>query len=311
MQVHIDTDLGDNPDDAGALAMVLGWPGVDLVAVTTAADPDGQRAGYVRYLLDMLGRPDVPVAAGAGESLSGTPMGEPADPDRYWGQAIPALPGPPSAALDLLIRSAETGAAIVGIGPFTNLALLVRHRPDSLRHVPVTVMGGWLDPPAAGLPDWGPEADWNVQADQAAAQILVTHADVLTLSLMPPSMPATLRRRQLPRLAASGPIGRLLARQSLACSADRHREPLGRTYPGLPDDLVNFHWDPVACAVALGWEGATVEPTQVSTTHTHGALRFMHDPGGHAVRVLRQVDADAFTETWLRAVERAQRGSLL
>ncbi len=27
---------------------------------------------------------------------------------------------------------------------------------------------------------------------------------------------------------------------------------LGRGHPDLPDDLINFHWDPVACAVGLG-----------------------------------------------------------
>ena len=34
---------------------------------------------------------------------------------------------------------------------------------------------------------------------------------------------------------------------------------LGRVHAGLPDDLLNFHYDPVACAVALGWPGAAVE----------------------------------------------------
>jgi hypothetical protein len=30
---------------------------------------------------------------------------------------------------------------------------------------------------------------------------------------------------------------------------------LGREHAALPDDLVNFHYDPVACAVALRWPG--------------------------------------------------------
>jgi hypothetical protein len=30
---------------------------------------------------------------------------------------------------------------------------------------------------------------------------------------------------------------------------------LGRAHAGLPDDIVNFHHDPLTCAVALGWAG--------------------------------------------------------
>lgn len=66
MRLHIDTDLGGDPDDACALAMVLGWPDVDLVRITTTADPDGLRAGYVAHVLELVGRMDIPVAAGAG-----------------------------------------------------------------------------------------------------------------------------------------------------------------------------------------------------------------------------------------------------
>ena len=33
MRIHLDTDLGGDPDDACALAMLLGWPGVELVGI--------------------------------------------------------------------------------------------------------------------------------------------------------------------------------------------------------------------------------------------------------------------------------------
>jgi inosine-uridine nucleoside N-ribohydrolase len=43
--VHLDTDFAGDTDDAAALAMLPGWPGIELAAVTTVADPDGRRAG--------------------------------------------------------------------------------------------------------------------------------------------------------------------------------------------------------------------------------------------------------------------------
>jgi purine nucleosidase len=54
-RLHLDTDLGGEIDDLCALAMLLGWPGVGLLAVTTVADDRGRRAGGARYAFDTAG----------------------------------------------------------------------------------------------------------------------------------------------------------------------------------------------------------------------------------------------------------------
>lgn len=54
-RLHLDTDLGGEIDDLCALAMLLGWPGVELLAVTTVADDRGRRAGVARYAFDTVG----------------------------------------------------------------------------------------------------------------------------------------------------------------------------------------------------------------------------------------------------------------
>jgi inosine-uridine nucleoside N-ribohydrolase len=59
LRVHLDTDLGSDTDDLCALAMLLGWPDVDVVGVTTVSDPGGIRAGMTRYALGLAGRDDV------------------------------------------------------------------------------------------------------------------------------------------------------------------------------------------------------------------------------------------------------------
>lgn len=311
MRLHIDTDLGGDPDDACALAMVVGWPGVELVGITTTADPDGQRAGYAAHVLELAGRTDVPVVAGAGRSLTtGRRMGEVADHVRYWGEgSVPPRPGPPQAAVDLLDRSIELGATLAAIGPYTNLAMLDAWRPGRLEGVPVVAMGGWVCPPEDGLPAWGPARDWNVQCDTQAARILADRAD-LTLVTLPAAMDAWLREEHLPRLRESGSLGALLARQSIARADDGDMRRLGRDHKGLPDDLVNFHWDPVACAVALGWSGVTVRDMRVQPVLDDGVLSFRPDQRGRSLRVVTAVDGDAFTKTWLDAVEGAQRRPL-
>jgi purine nucleosidase len=307
MRLHIDTDLGGDPDDACALAMVLGWPDVDLVGITTTAEPDGQRAGYVAHVLELVGRTDIPVAAGAERSLTtGQFMGEVPEHARYWGgPRVAPRPGAQSAVTELLERSIDSGATIAAIGPYTNLSLLAAHRPGRLNGARVVAMGGWVHPPAPGLPAWGPEMDWNVQCDTEAALTLVGSAD-LTLVTMPAPMTAPLREVDLPRLAASGPLGAALARQSAAHGADYAMRELGRAHTGLPDDLVNFHWDEVACAVALGWSGTTMEELTLTPVQVGDVVRFQPGEDGRDIRVVTHVDGEAFAEMWISAVEAAQ-----
>src|SRR6478672_5625015 len=92
-KLHIDTDLGGDIDDLCALAMVLHWPDVELLAVTTNSDDQGRRAGYTRYALDLAGRADIAVAAGADVAL-GCYRVKPGFPEEriYWPAAIPPNP---------------------------------------------------------------------------------------------------------------------------------------------------------------------------------------------------------------------------
>jgi inosine-uridine nucleoside N-ribohydrolase len=145
MRIHLDTDLGGDPDDACALAMLLGWPDVEVVGITTTADQGGRRAGYVAHCLELAGREDIPLAAGAVASLTTQKLAAPiVDDERYWPTTLKARPSTPGAGLDLLDRSIEQGATVVAIGPFTNLALLEATRPGSLSRVPIVAVGSCL-----------------------------------------------------------------------------------------------------------------------------------------------------------------------
>jgi purine nucleosidase len=304
VRIHLDTDLGGDTDDACALAMLLGWPGVEITGITTVADPGGHRAAYVAHLLRLAGRDDIPLAAGA--EVSSTTLGRayPIVDERHWPADIIPRPSPPGAALDLLERSLDAGATLVAIGPYTNLALLEIAQSNSLSRQPIVVMGGWVQPPAPGLPQWGPDMDFNVQWDTRAAEVVAATAR-LTLVTLPATLNAHLRRADLPRLRAAGPLGQLLARQSEAHGQVREMEQLGREHPGLPDDLLNFQYDPVACAVALGWAGAAIEDARLRPRWQDGVLSFQPHPEGRSTRVVLEVDGAAFGETWLSAVEAA------
>jgi len=314
VRVHLDTDLGGDPDDACALALLLGLPSVELTGVTTTIDPGGRRAGLVREVLRLAGRDDVPVVAGAEHSSSHDRPASPETGPRYWPGPVDPLPADPGAAVDAIRRSVAGGATLVAIGPLTNLAMLEAARPGSLRTSRTVAMGGWLGtaPPGPGMPPWGPARDFNVQWDVRAAEAVLAACDDVTLVPVTTTVGVPLRRADLPRLAAAGRLGALLARQSQAYADDRGYPQLARQYAGLPDDLVNFHHDPLTCAVATDWSGATVTDARVRVVVEDAVLRL--EPAGAAdaaartVRLAVGADAAAFTELWLAAVERAAAG---
>jgi purine nucleosidase len=304
VRIHLDTDLGGDTDDACALAMLLGWPGAEITGITTVADSGGRRAAYVAYLLRLARREDIPLAAGAEVSSTTLGRADPVEDERHWPASIIPRPSPAGAALDLLERSLDLGATLIAIGPYTNLALLEITRAGSLARQQVVVMGGWVRPPAPGLPQWGPDMDYNVQWDTRAAEVVAATAR-LTLVTLPATLNAHLHSADLPRLRAAGPLGQLLARQSESHGQANQMEQLGREHAGLPDDLLNFQYDPVACALALGWSGATTEDMPVKPVRKHGVLSFKPHPKGRSTRVVVDVDGSAFHETWLSSVEAA------
>ena len=99
----------------------------------------------------------------------------------------------------------------------------------------------------------------------------------------------------------------MLADQSEAWAQDSGMGNLGRAHAALPDDLLNFHYDPIACAVALGWPGAVVEDMDLQPVLDGEVLRFQPHPEGRLMRVVVDLDAEGFAEKWLSAVEAAQR----
>jgi purine nucleosidase len=304
-RIHLDTDLGGDPDDVCALAMLLGWPDVELVAITTTIDPGGLRAGYVAHCLKLAGREDIPVVAGVEVESTSLRVADPViDDERFWPTNLQPRPSPPGDALDLLYQSIEQGATVGAIGPYTNLALLEVARPGALSKTPIVVMGGLVRPPDRGLPQWGPEMDWNFQWETRASEIVAATAD-LTLATLPATLKALLRAADLPRLRASGPLGDLIARQSEAHAHNTSMTELGRSHPGLPDDLLNFHYDPVACAAAVGWSGLSIEEIRLKTRRDGDILLLQSAEDGRLTRVVQDIDGPAFQEAWMSAIEHA------
>ncbi|MEA2553577.1 MAG: hypothetical protein QOJ65_1753 [Fimbriimonadaceae bacterium] len=304
MKLHLDTDLGGDIDDLCALAMLLRWPGeVEITGITTVAEHGGKRAGYVRYALDLEGGEGIPVAAGTdvSEIPYRYPMLLPPE-DRYWPEPIAAAPGPVSGALELLKSSIEQGAVIVGIGPYTNLALLERAHVGILAQAKVVLMGGFLHSPPPGYPAWTREHDFNVQSDVASARFVFESCSPTLVTLAATAQTA-LRETHVPRLESAGALGKLIARQAVAQAEDEQIQTLHAGDEKVPPDMLNFQHDPLACAIALGWkDGATIEDVAILSEEKEGWLIQRVDPSGRPMQVVTKVDGAGFSEFWIETV---------
>ncbi len=65
IEIHLDTDFGGDIDDACALALLLRSPNAQITGITTVAENEGKRAGQVKYTLEIAGKKDIPIKAGA------------------------------------------------------------------------------------------------------------------------------------------------------------------------------------------------------------------------------------------------------
>ncbi|AYR24667.1 nucleoside hydrolase [Herbaspirillum rubrisubalbicans] len=175
--VIIDCDPGI--DDALALFLAAGSVELTLLAVTTTAGnrPAAITAGNARKLMDLAGRPNLAVHAGAERPLSGHPArcnlvhGEDG-----LGGVLPGRPGaidnePSALALVRHLREAPAGSIdLVAMGPLTNLALAELLVPGTLRRVrQLSVMGGALRVPG----NITPAAEFNFYVDPLAADVVM------------------------------------------------------------------------------------------------------------------------------------------
>jgi inosine-uridine nucleoside N-ribohydrolase len=303
-KIHIDTDLGGDIDDICALALVLRWPDADIVGITTVADDNGIRAGYVRYILALEGRTGIPVAAGADSSQPfyrdrpGLPPEK-----RYWPEPVTPFPTPLEDALALLKFSIEQDAIIVAIGPYTNLYLLDIQHPGILNQANLFLMGGYIYPTRPGYPKWGNDFDYNIQVDVKSAHHVIQHSNP-TLIPLTVTVETALRRAYLASLRASGPLGNLIAHQAEMFAEDEQYETKhGQTCDHLPNDLINFQHDPLACAIALGYtEGVEITelPLRLDVKDTYLTERI--DPTGKPTRVVTGIDGPRFSDFWLERI---------
>jgi purine nucleosidase len=170
-KIIIDTDIGDDVDDAFAVGLALASPELEILGITTAWGDTRLRARMVDRLLQETGNANIPVAEGI-VTQSKTPFSQ-----ARWAQRGPTKSHP--AAVDFLlsqIRARPGEITLVAIAPLTNIGAAIDRDPAAFKKLKrVVLMGGSIRKGYGDLgylPDRGPQPEYNIYSDVPAAQKL-------------------------------------------------------------------------------------------------------------------------------------------
>ncbi|WP_066582996.1 nucleoside hydrolase [Cellulomonas timonensis] len=187
--VIIDTDPGI--DDALALMLAVASPELDLRAVTTVGGNTGlaHTTENALRLMHLLGRDDVPVAAGADVPLvrrDSAPDPNTHGEDGFGGVRLAPAPRGVDArsAVQLMVDVIEGSAeqvTLIALGPLTNVAVLIAAFPDVAAKLErIVLMGGG----ARVIGNMTPAAEFNIWYDpDAAARVFAAGIPVTMVGL--------------------------------------------------------------------------------------------------------------------------------
>lgn len=283
-RVLIDTDPGI--DDAAAILLALASPEqIDLLGLTTVAG-NVALAKTTRNALricDLAGA-EVPVAAGAREALI-RPARERRDAESVhgedglggWQRPEPAAAPVAQHAVDFIASLADDGPlTIVGIGPLTNLAMLLARHPDVAARIErFVIMGGArLEGNASAA------AEFNIWLDPEAAARVFASGLPITMFPLDITRQAVLSRAEAQELSRTGEIGHALAEMIRFYDIGEHDAGQGDFLAPLHDVLTTLYltnpeamtYVEAAVAVDCG-DSISRGATLVDTSGGPGAVR--------------------------------------
>src|SRR4051794_24780161 len=205
--VILDGDPGH--DDALAILLALASPRLEVLAVTTVsgnANLERTTRNALR-VLTLLGRTDIPVAAGAERPLRRDPW----LPVSVHGESgldgaelpEPTTPARPESAVELiasLLRASPAPVTLVPTGPLTNIALLLRAAPTIRdRIAAISLMGGGI-----GIGNTTAVAEFNVWQDPEAAAVVFESGIPLAMAGLDVTHQALIRPPDVARLEGTG-----------------------------------------------------------------------------------------------------------
>lgn len=162
--VHLDTDIGDDIDDAFCLALLLKCPELSVKSVTTVLNDTGHRADMCRDLCKAADK-EPAIIGGARGVITRRPIEHALKRNPLHGalERTGARSDVP-AALATLADARKNADVLLTIGPLTNLALSLVADPDVTHFPRYIAMAG-------EIANFG-MAEWNIKVDTEAAAVV-------------------------------------------------------------------------------------------------------------------------------------------
>jgi inosine-uridine nucleoside N-ribohydrolase len=171
-KIIIDTDIGDDIDDAFAVALALKSPELKILGISTTFGDTEARAKILDRMLGEAGRADIPVLAGT-PTMTTNPMSQ-----RRYGEGSHFVKSSHPSAVDFIvdqIRRYPGQITLIAIGPLMNVGALIDKDPQTFLMLKrVVMMGGSIERGYGDpwSPNRGPEPEWNILNDVPAAKKL-------------------------------------------------------------------------------------------------------------------------------------------
>jgi inosine-uridine nucleoside N-ribohydrolase len=199
--VLLDTDIGDDIDDAFALSLALRSPEIHLLGVSTAFGDTELRARLLDRYLGAVGRNTLPVSAGGT-----TPANNVFTQSAYAHHAPERKHADGVAFLLNQIRTNPGQITLIAIGPLFNVKAAIEKDPATFKKLKrVVIMGGSIDRGYDSGTDSKrpPDAEWNIQCDPAGLRALL--ASGVPVYIMPlDSTQVRLSQHDLEKVLAHG-----------------------------------------------------------------------------------------------------------
>jgi inosine-uridine nucleoside N-ribohydrolase len=301
MKVILDTDIGDDIDDALALGLICASPEMQLVGVTTVFGNVSARARQARTVLKVAGDrfAAIPVAAGCGATMASRPNH---GAKAYLHNTLPnqdstclpesqLAPLHPRHAVNFLIDTIMAGDGDIipiTIGALTNMAAALVMERRLVQKIPKIV--------AMAAEFKEPMAEWNIRCDPEAAHIVFASGipmDVITFDI---GRTVRFDHSHIDQLNRSPRP--MASRLAAAIAAWRMAHSHGQT-------VMPRLFDPMAVATQIQpdlctWKTGTIS-VELAGTHTYGFTTFAPSEAGPH-RVAWDANREASLDFYLKRI---------
>jgi inosine-uridine nucleoside N-ribohydrolase len=177
-KVILDTDIGDDIDDAWAMGFVISYQGFEPLGITITHGNTPARARIACKLLHVVRRDDIPV-------FVGRKTNDNVFPQYSWAEDFTAKRPEQKSAADYIVETVKRypgEVTLLAVGPLQNIADALRKEPNLARYVRrVVLMSGCVY--GTSYSPGKPIREWNVYQSTADAQLV--YGAGLPLTIVP------------------------------------------------------------------------------------------------------------------------------